>query len=224
MPEKSKAASLEESKSEEHISITSSYLLLVEGKDEYHFFNALLEFLTIKKVQVHDVGGKDKFKKKMTSFVKIPGFSNVKKLGFVRDAEKESAKRAFDSICDILKANELPCPKSIGKVEYSEDTEITQIGIFIMPNNKDEGMLENLCLSSIENDPFSAERKSYMSALKEYFKENKSFNIPKAETQIYLASKVPIVTALGLGAEKGYWDFNNSAFDDIKKFLRDLFC
>lgn len=209
-----------------HEKIKSDSLLLVEGKDEYHFFNVLMKFLNINTVEVHDVGGKDKFKDKMPSFVKISGFSDIKRLGFVRDAENKPPKSAFDSMCYILNDNNLPCPKSIGKVECpvdKKDTEITHIGIFIMPNNKDDGMLENLCLSSIEDESFHKERKSYMLSLNKHFRGNESFNAPKAETQIYLASKVPIVTSLGLGAEKGYWDFNNSVFNDIKKFLKELF-
>ncbi len=42
--------------------ITASKVLLVEGQDEVKFFEALLKHLGIKKnVQIHEVGGKDKF-------------------------------------------------------------------------------------------------------------------------------------------------------------------
>jgi hypothetical protein len=41
--------------------ITESRLLLVEGKDEVHFFGTLLSHLGVGGVQVLDVGGKDGF-------------------------------------------------------------------------------------------------------------------------------------------------------------------
>ena len=42
--------------------ISSEKVLLVEGKDELNFFEALLPFLKFKStIQVIDVGGKDQF-------------------------------------------------------------------------------------------------------------------------------------------------------------------
>lgn len=48
-------------------------------------------------------------------------------------------------------------------------------------------------------------------------------NRTKSEIQIYLASKMPLVNSLGLGAVNGHWDFDHPVFNDIKQFLCDLF-
>ena len=137
-------------KREEPFQINSDALLLVEGKDEGGFFDALLKHMKIGGVQIKDVGGKEKFKHEMRNIVKLPGFSKIKKLGYVRDAEQHEAKSAFDSICHVLECSNIfdHVPRNIGKVE---EIGSFKVGIFIMPNNKDKGMLETLCLQSIKD-------------------------------------------------------------------------
>jgi len=94
-----------------------------------------------------------------------------------------------------------------------------------MPNNDKAGMLEMLCLDSINNNNQVCyiEMQKYIECLDNHYKGNTSFNIHKAQTQIYLASKILIVNSLGIGALKGYWDFDNEVFKDIKDFLTALF-
>ena len=136
--------------------------------------------------------------------------------------KKNKAKSAFDSICTALEnVNILErLPNSIGKVE---NIGIFKVGIFIMPNNRDSGMLETLCLQSIEGMHCNKEMQAYIECLKKFYENNPSFNLEKAKTQVYLASKVPIRNSLGLGACKGYWNFDHCAFDEIKLFLNELF-
>lgn len=214
----------------EPFQIKTDALLLVEGKDEGGFFDALLKNMKIEGGQIKDVGGEKKFKHEMRNIVKLPGFSKIKKLGYVRDAEQNEAKSAFDSICHDLKKihmedlnetkilEQLPC--NIGKVEKIGSF---KVGFFIMPNNKDKGMLETLCLQSIKDMHCYKEMQAYIECLKKFHENTSSFKLEKAETQVYLASKVPIMNSLGLGACKGHWNFDDSAFYDIKLFLRDLF-
>ena len=210
------------------IAIEKTSLLLVEGKDECNFFKSLFKSMNITDVQILDVGGKEKFEDEFSSVLRRTGFSGVVKLGFVRDAEQNVAKSAFDSICHTITKKgifkSVPC--DVGKVENIEKLDGTgslRIGIFIMPNNKDKDMLENLCLQSIEGMHCQKEMDLYMECLKKYYETKPSFNFYKAKALVYLASKVPIVSSLGLGAEKGYFDFNHSAFTDIKRFLSELF-
>lgn len=83
-----------------------------------------------------------------------------------------------------------------------------------------------MCLQSIkcECEYCYEEMEAYIECLKEFYKNSKkTFNIDKAKSQIYLASKVPIQSSLGLGASHGYWDFESSAFYKVKTFLNNLF-
>ena len=94
--------------------IESESLLLVEGKDECNFFKSLFEKINIRNVEIHDVGGKDNFGNRIKAFIKIQGFSNVIKLGFIRDAEDKPARDAFTGICSTLKNNQQPRRKRRG--------------------------------------------------------------------------------------------------------------
>lgn len=201
--------------------IESTRLLAVEGKDECHFFEALLKHLNITDVQLVDIGGKDKFFAEFSALYLQEGFRKIKKLGFIRDAEKKPAKSAFDSICNVLKECELPIPVNINEIKNDCNP---HIGIFIMPDNFGTGMLEDICLKTIESlhqccvDGFITCVLECQSQ-----EEKKLFNEPKARVQAYLASRSPIVNSLGLGAQKGYWNFNHVCLDDIKIFLKTIF-
>ena len=202
--------------------IESSSLLMVEGKDECNFFKALFVILGINHVQIEDMGGKDRFDAAIRAFSKMQGFDEIVNLGFVRDAENPPAAAAFMSICGSLQHIDLEPPKTIGKVEKIQNR---KIGIFIMPNNHNPGMLETICIDSIQQ---SALYKDYILPYTDHltmnmYKNNGQFNRTKSEIQIYLASKIPLVSSLGLGAVNGHWDFDHPVFDDIKQFLRDLF-
>jgi len=203
------------------ITIKSDRLLAVEGKDECNFFKAMLKYEEIDNTQVIDIGGKDKFKIELPLLLNSEGFSEVHTLGFVRDAEENQAESAFSSICSILKKNGLPAPKIINTINNEGNI---KTGVFIMPNNIDKGMLEDLCLESVKVNPVFECVEKYIECCLSCFPENeKNINISKAKIQTYLASKNPIVNSLGLAATKGYWDFQEKCFSEIRQFLHNLF-
>ena len=130
--------------------IISNRLLAVEGKDECNFFKAMFKHEKINNIQVVDIGGKDKFKTKFHLLNNTDGFSEVHTLGFVRDAEQNQANSAFLSICGIIKKYKFPTPRDINTVI---DENNKKIGVFIMPNNIDKGMLEDLCIDFVISKP-----------------------------------------------------------------------
>lgn len=60
--------------------ITREKLLLVEGKDEVNFFEALLEQSGIEGFEIIDVGGKGNFAKELKMLALLTGFEKVKTL------------------------------------------------------------------------------------------------------------------------------------------------
>ena len=200
--------------------IVQENILAVEGKDEKNFFDALLKKLMITNVQIIDVGGKDNFKNKFSVYLQSDrALDIIKNIGFIRDAEDLEAETAFQSICSVLNNYSLPCPTKIGKViEYNGK----KVNIFIMPNNNDCGILENLCITSIiETDIFKCVDcfvKCYSSMI-----SKEKYNLPKAEILAYLSTRIPIVNSLGIAAQQNVWDFSHECFSEIKKFLLELF-
>ena len=93
-----------------------------------------------------------------------------------------------------------------------------------MSNNADLGILEDLCLESVWEEPIFACVDRYMECCLLALPENERPRNPsKARVHTYLAARKEIANSLGVGAQKGYWDFDHVCFEDIKQFLRKLF-
>lgn len=199
------------------IQIESSKLLLVEGQDEVNFFKSLLKILGYNDCQFIDVGGKNKFPEIFEILIKLSGFAGVNTIGFIRDAEENMAVSAHQSICRILTKHRFPVTKNAGDI-INQGT--LRIGIYIMPDNNNSGMLEDLCLQSLKGSKVDKCVNDYMECANkiEIIK-----NDSKARVQSYLSSRSPIANSLGIAAQKGQWDFNNPAFYGIKQFLTELF-
>jgi hypothetical protein len=107
-------------------------------------------------------------------------------------------------------------------------------GVFIMPGNSEEGMLEDLCLGTVTDHPVSACVDVYISCLydnlehekqdiskdpyKHYFPKNEA----KTKMHTFLASMNKFVPSLGIAAKKGYFDLDSGILNDIKFFLQKL--
>lgn len=205
-----------------NFSILLKSFLAVEGKDECNFFEALLNHLHIKDVQCKDIGGKDKFPLEMQNLYNQEGFRSIERFGFVRDAETGTAESAFQSICGILGKHNLPCPPKLNEIKKEGSK---RVGIFIMPDNFCSGMLENLCLQSIKDEPIAGCIDKYIHCLNSHIPDNEKtkYNEPKARVQAYLVARAPIVNSLGLAAQNKFWNFEHPVFENIKNFLQDLF-
>jgi hypothetical protein len=196
--------------------IQRSRIIAVEGKDEVHFFTCLLDFLGQDDYEVFDVGGTVQFNDKFPALVRRSGFAQVKKLAIIRDAE-DNAENAFRSIKNILLREnisppERPCQFSIGK---------PNVGIFIMPGDFKNGMLEDLCMRTIKDHPAVKCVEAFIGCTQQL--ENPPRNIAKAKAQAFLAAMPEIVNSVGLGAEKRYWDFNSDELKNLKNFLNEFF-
>jgi len=203
-----------------HGPITSKKIIAVEGPDDDNFFDALLRHMNITDFDIRFVGGKDEFKNKLPALKKTSGFFKadgspfITHLAVIRD---ENGDNAFKSVANILRKEDFTPPKKHGLFSDANP----KVGIFIMPGKKVEGtMLEDLCLKTVENHPAIKcvdEFASCASAL-----ENNPKNISKAKVQTFLAAQPEIVNSIGVGAQKGYWDFNSSTVNELKQFLNNL--
>ncbi|MET1249223.1 DUF3226 domain-containing protein [Sporolactobacillus sp. STCC-11] len=209
-----------------NLEISKRRLLLVEGKDEEIFFDALYREnnqLTdnLSDIQIIPVNGKDNFKFKLLALTNTSGFDIVTSLAIIRDADS-SADDAFKSIKNTLIDCGLPFPSDHGKFSETADFDDLRIGIFIMPGDNNEGtMLEDLCLNTKSDHPA-------MPYIDSFFQNIAELDIPypsnkaKAKCQVYLACMHKIVNNLGLGAQKGYWDLNNDCLKTLIDFLKEL--
>ncbi|CAN2044020.1 DUF4435 domain-containing protein [Candidatus Magnetomoraceae bacterium gMMP-1] len=214
-----------------NITIEKNILLLVEGRDEVVFFEALLKHINAQdNVQLVEVGGKNRFRNEFPTLLASYNFPAVKKYAIVRDAD-DSADNTFKSVIGLLRDHEQPLPEAPGEITSLDDI---AAGVFIMPGNAAEGMLEDLCLRTVTNHPVSTCVDAYISCLHDNLEQEKK-DIPKnplkyyfpkneakAKMHAFLAGMNKFVPSLGIAAKKGYFNFDSEIFNDIKIFLQKL--
>lgn len=200
---------------EKNLTIELPILLAVEGKDEVNFFETYFLKNGLKTVQVVDVGGQNQFKNLFPLLTKTPGFKNIRALGIIRDAETDP-DAVSRSIKDQLVKSKLPSPQSPGIFEDGPP----RVGYFVVPSFNRAGMLENLCIDSVQETPkllLADILVSEAGSLPE-----PPSNKPKAIVQAYLACMPEIVNSIGVAAKKDYWNFSADAFKEMFQFVAEL--
>lgn len=196
------------------IALEKPRLLLVEGKDDQNLFEALAHHLALHELQVLDFAGKTNLARNLRLLRASPGWSNVESLGIVRDAD-DSAPRAFESVSGALRSVGLAVPSA--PMQRADGTPC--VVVMIVPDNRRAGMLEDVCLESVKEDPA-------MPCVEELFACLAARNVPapqafsKAKVSAFLASRPDTVTRLGEAAFKHYWAFDSHAFALTRDFLR----
>jgi len=192
-------------------------LLLVEGKDAFYFSKALLEHLgLLGEIEIQDFRGVSELGKHLKTLRAISGFEAVESLAVARDAEANAAD-AFRAACDAFKRASLEPPSeplicSTGKPTTS---------VFIFPDCTNPGMLETICLESVKDDAALPCVHQFLDCLSDRGVPTPN-NLPKSRLHAFLASRPIPNCLLGQAAHKGYFPWDNPAFEKIKQFLRSL--
>jgi hypothetical protein len=188
-------------------------LLLVEGKDDKNFYSNLLNHLGIEDIQIISINGKGQFSEEINALQLATGFSQVKSIGIIRDADN-NANGAFQSLSAILRRNHLHPPDISGQViEHSG----IKIGIFISPDNQNIGAVEDLIIQSINNA-------EYFGCVENFFMcpHEERLISSKAKVQAYLALLEPLANNIGYAAMQNHWNWDHDCFASIKAFMEEL--
>ncbi len=209
--------------------ISKPSVLFVEGKDEVGFLAKLLKAMGLDEmVQLLDVGGKEAFAKHVQLQVNSNGFEPVTRLGIIRDAD-ESVVNTFESIKTTLQQCKTPKGESLAVPsrpnEFVGDT--LKVGIFIMPDNCQNGALEDLCLNIIKDV-----HRGNLPCVNDFvncLNPPPPHKIGKVKVQALLASIYEhdgkadrIITHVGTAAERGYWDFESESLSALKQYLENF--
>jgi hypothetical protein len=202
---------------EKPIEITEPILLMVEGSGDELFFKALLKYHGLQNVQIINAGGKDAIGPKLEALTSSPQFrTTVISLGVVRDADTDT-DLAFKCVTDALESANLPVPES-ALVPKGDNPQVT---VMILPGGGKHGMLEDLCLKSVESDPAMFCVKQYCQCLQQKCPSLPK-NTSKAKVQVFLASRKEVEKGLGVAARDGCWPFHDAAFDEVKRFIETV--
>ena len=204
---------------ERGIEISEDLLLLVEGRDEFHLFEQLVEscFSDRPGIQVMDIGGKTTLGRNLkTVHTAARSRPSLRAIGIVRDADA-SAAASFQSVRDhVQQADYTPPPTH---AEFSDKS--PSIGIFIVPDGSAPGAIETVCRRSAQDAEAARCVAAYMDCLEEHDALN-SNNPDKTFTHAYLAATSDPVARVGEGALQSVWNFQSPAFANLRNFIQDL--
>ena len=197
----------------DELEIESNVQLIVEGRDQVGFSEAVLRHLGVTGVQIHDFGGVSQLRGFLGAFVATHGFNRVERIGVIRDAEG-SAEDAFRSVQGALRNSGLPAPdrpekRAAGQPLASE---------LILPGAGRPGMLETLLCKSFADEQVNQ-------CLDEFFEcvgEDSIKNPYKARVFAYLTTTSEPRHSVGVAAQQGQWDLEHEAFDGVRRFLQEL--
>ncbi|MGB3508876.1 MAG: DUF3226 domain-containing protein [Microcoleaceae cyanobacterium] len=182
-------------------------MIIREGKEDVIFFSQLIKYLEINDIQVDYYGGKTNLSNYLKILPLIPGFSNLRSLGITRDADEsfDNASKSIDGFLRQHKFNEI---------------ENLKIEKFILPDNSSPGMLEDLCLKSINTDEISCIEDFFQCIEKNTGRKSKE--ISKAKIHAWLSTKEHPDKRLGEAAQAGYINWDNEAFKNLANFIKNL--
>lgn len=198
--------------------ITKNKLLLVEGKDEVNFFEVYISKLNIYDIEVRDVGGVEQFHTQFPLLLKVSGFNLVKSIGIIRDADTSYAS-AFASINSVLSKNGFG-PITATNTRFSFKN--IDFNVFILPDNKNNGCLEDNLINLVNTSPNYACVINFISCISSSALQPKQKNLSKAKIQAFLASMPEPVYCVGIGTQKSYFDLTSTSLSDIKNFILSL--
>ena len=190
--------------------------LLVEGKDQANFFEALCRHVSMENdVQIQNFGGITELKYFLGAFARSAEFSEVvESMGIVRDAEK-NAESALESVSNSLRRIKFELRQAI------DDWSWPVVRLHILPDGKRPGMLETLLNDSIADSPVSDCIDSFFTCV-ETLPNIEIRNPEKARAQAYLATQRRPGISIGDAAQKGYWALEKDVFSGVRNFLLSL--
>ena len=206
--------------------ITTPGQLLVEGRVPEIFFRELIQFCDLtKSVEVRTFG--DINKRNLQTYLEIftakAAFKDhVRFMGVIRDAEAKPAHAAFQSVQDALRGAGMEIPPEVGNFHGSP----LSIGVFILPNCRDAGMLETLCLQAAEESEETSKTK-LLPCVDDFFacldrSGQKPGNPQKARFAGYVLARDVIDPQLGLASRQRKIPWDTPSFNLLKDFLRQL--
>ena len=212
-------------------------MLLVEGVQDALFCEALLEHLGVSnKVLIVESGGRPNIPARLKD---VSMSNNVQsgtllKLGVLQDADL-SAEGSQSDVISALRNAGLPIP--LGNTA-SQNADTPVVSIFITPDNRSQGSLEDLCLSSLTADKV-LHLNEYVDRVNQREPRLRSHLVSKVKVALHLATEpafrkydqslakavrdnlrpgIPI----GLAARYRIWDWSRPAFQPVVLFLGSL--
>jgi hypothetical protein len=162
-------------------------VLLVEGKNDCHVIGALCQAHDLPETfGIYQCDGDDKLFKRLDAL--IPS-ENIEIIGIVLDADNPDFNARWQQVKALLTFYNYNTPKQPdpkGTLIASQD-EKPRIGVWLMPNNQDTGMLEDFLMKLAQPNRIDWARHCVDSAQQKTFTSFKEAHHSKAVIHTYLA-------------------------------------
>lgn len=215
---------------------TTTRLLLVEGSDDEEFFNQLGIHLGIRdRFHIAEYTGKDNLDNSLLSTLADPVFPQITHIGIVRDAD--FLPGAFNSVQSALEyANRnSPSPKRHYPTPGAHTTffgERPQVAVLILPAPDLSGMLEDVVLGALDNDPILPCVDDYVQCLQGNGIDPVQERLSKMKMRVFIEGK-HLDKAMSTGNDRkrtylsdiyrmSWWTWDHPAFDTAKQFIHQL--
>ena len=193
--------------------------LIVEGNDDVRVFRSLGSYLNISNIEIRPYGGVDNMRTFLRTLSALPEFRLVRSLAIVADANSDRNRRdrrIRTALSDIA----LPAPPS--PLEIASDGSLS-VAYLVVPHDRDTGMIEDICLDSVSEDPAIGCIDRYFECIEESETPGpRQVWMSKARAHTFLASRDRPDLRIGEAAERGTWKFDSEAFNPLKDLLRLL--
>lgn len=192
------------------------FIIFVEGKDDAHFLDVLLQDIgaSVSDVGVVPVDGKSNFLAALANLKKSPFLKMKSGVAIIRDADN-TPNSALSDINSLLK-------KQFG-IEISHSTlskkDGIKFGAFILPSDSEEGDLEKVCLNTVMSSELNTKVDSYITSVK----GEKFPHFYKRKAQIYLAGTPgELSRGAGMGFKRGHFDANHESLNPLRDFIKEF--
>lgn len=189
--------------------ITHSKVLVAEGATPLNFLDALVRQLDLDdEIEIRSFGGITNLRTYLRTIAADPGFTQVTSFGIVRDSE-DDPDAAAQSIASAVEAAKFP---PTVRVQWT-----------LLPDSKSAGMIETLCLRSVNNDPVYQCTDAFFQCLKgKGIAVQDGIKCHKHYAWVYMAGRDCPEIPVGIAAHRKIWPFDDPAFDELKSFIRSL--
>lgn len=198
-------------------------LLLVEGTNDCHVIWSLCQhFATPQTFEVYVCGSDEKVIKRVNGL--LAGADPMETIGICLDADNPNLRGKWDAISHKLTSHGYTLPDSPNR----SGTILTQpgrptIGVWLMPDNNIDGMLEDFCLQLAPANAVNYAQECVNSAQAQGHSSFTQTHQSKATVHTYLAWQDEPGMPLGLAITAKALNPTNPLANTFNSFLIDLF-
>ncbi len=198
------------------------FALLVEGEDDENFVNAVISILSLDlSIDIRVSEGISKLFQTIPLHIKAPG---RKAVGIILDANDDLTNR-WEQVKEILRAENVCTPSNpkIGGTIIPPKNRHPRIGIWLMPDNKSNGELENFVVQMIpDTDIVWPLAQNYISEIPENSRKFRASKMQRAKLHAWLATR-EIPGRIGAAIRRGDLETNGKLTRQFVKWLTSLY-